>query len=63
MAFAWQEVVASSETGLSEMAKLLEGQERRTFNLGEVPWCGGRSWWQEQFLKHLFNLILQIPSV
>jgi hypothetical protein len=33
-----QEVVASSETGLSEMAKLLEGQERRTFNLGEVPW-------------------------
>ena len=33
-----QEVVASSESGLSEMAKLLEGQERRTFDLGEVPW-------------------------
>ena len=35
---AGQEVVASSENGLSEMAKLLEGQERRTFDLGEVPW-------------------------
>eukprot|EP00438_Fugacium_kawagutii_P032673 Skav232230 [mRNA] locus=scaffold4367:25515:26906:- [translate_table: standard] len=31
-----KEVVASSETGLSEMAKLLEGQERRTFDLGET---------------------------
>ena len=39
-----QEVVASSETGLSEMAKLLEGQERRTFNLGEVPWWDLDRW-------------------
>jgi len=31
-----KEVVASSESGLSEMAKLLEGQERRTFDLGEA---------------------------
>lgn len=44
-----KEVVASSETGLSEMAKLLEGQERRTFNLGEALSNAGKD------LLHLTN--------
>lgn len=44
-----KEVVASSETGLSEMAKLLEGQERRTFNLGEALSNAGKE------LLHLTN--------
>eukprot|EP00434_Breviolum_minutum_P017538 symbB.v1.2.015480.t1/scaffold1156.1/size134879/10 len=37
-----KEVVASSESGLSEMAKLLEGQERRTFDLGEALSTAGK---------------------
>ena len=35
-----QDVVASSNTGLSELAALLEGQERRTVDLAQA-WLEG----------------------